>query len=205
MKLAIADGIHYFGLTGFPLAIRRVCTDADNTPSHPHDLTEVEHRHDFCEMVVVTRGGAMQWLEGKEFPVTAGDVFLLQGRQRHYFPDRHNLDLIMKIAVPTLGAAFAGQLAAAEIPFQDLSRLVVPYIEIGGGCFLMIGFHTRIATLLVFNIMIVATYVHLVVNDPSLFPLQPEEPIIPAVVTIFSSYILLRGGGSGSADLKTST
>lgn len=94
MKLAIADGIHYFGLTGFPLAIRRVCTDADNTPSHPHDLTEVEHRHDFCEMVVVTRGGAMQWLEGKEFPVTAGDVFLLQGRQRHYFHDRQNLDLI---------------------------------------------------------------------------------------------------------------
>jgi AraC-like DNA-binding protein len=94
MKLAIADGIHYFGLTGFPLAIRRVCTGAGHTPSHPHDLTEVEHRHEFCEMVVVTRGGAMHWLEGKEFPVTAGDVFLLQGRQRHYFYDRQNLDLI---------------------------------------------------------------------------------------------------------------
>jgi 3-hydroxymyristoyl/3-hydroxydecanoyl-(acyl carrier protein) dehydratase len=52
--------------------------------------------------------------------------------------------------------------------------------------------------------MIVATYVHVVVNDPSLFPLQPEEPIIPAVVMILSVYMLLRGGGSGSADLRAS-
>lgn len=94
MKSIIADGIHYFGLSGFPLAIRRVRTDAEHTPSHPHDLTEVEHEHDFCELAIVTRGSAMQWLEGREFPVTAGDVFLLQGRQRHYFFDRQNLDLI---------------------------------------------------------------------------------------------------------------
>ena len=29
-----------------------------------------------------------------DFPVTAGDVFLLQGRQRHYFHDRQDLDLV---------------------------------------------------------------------------------------------------------------
>jgi len=94
MKSVIADGIHYFGLSGFPLAIRRVRTDAMHSPSHPHDLTEVEHCHDFCELAIVTKGRAMHWLEGKEFPVTAGDVFLLQGRQRHYFYERENLDLI---------------------------------------------------------------------------------------------------------------
>ncbi len=112
---------------------------------------------------------------------------------------------VMKIAVPALGAAFAGQLAAAEIPFQDMSRWVVPFMEIGVGAALMIGFYTRVATLLVFNIMIVATYAHLVVNDPTLFPLQPEEPIIPAAVMVLSAYILLRGGGSGSSDLRAST
>ncbi len=101
-----ADGVHYFGLSGFPLAVRRVQTDAEHRPSHPHDLTEVEHHHDFCELVIVTRGSAMHVLEGNEFPVTAGDVFLLQGRQRHYFYDRQNLDLInimydpKKIALP---------------------------------------------------------------------------------------------------------
>lgn len=111
---------------------------------------------------------------------------------------------VMKLVVPTLGAAFAGQLAGAEIPFQELNRWVVPFLEVGVGGALLIGFYTRIATLFVFGIMIVATYVHLVVDDPSLFPLQPEEPIIPAVVMILSVYALLRGGGSGSSDLRAS-
>jgi len=93
MKSTIAGGIHYFGLEGVPLAVRRVRTDAAHTPSHPHDLTEVEHSHDFCELVIVTQGRAMHWLEGDSFPVTAGDVFLLQGRQRHYFFEREDLDL----------------------------------------------------------------------------------------------------------------
>jgi AraC-like DNA-binding protein/mannose-6-phosphate isomerase-like protein (cupin superfamily) len=94
MNTTIADGIHYFGQSGFPLAVRRVCTDIEHTPSHPHDLTEIEHSHEFCELVIVVCGRAMHMLEGDEFPVTAGDVFLLQGRQRHHFFDRVNLDLI---------------------------------------------------------------------------------------------------------------
>ncbi len=112
---------------------------------------------------------------------------------------------VMKLAVPTLGAAFAGQLAAANIPFQELNRWVVPFIEIAVGSALLIGFYTRIATLLVVTIMIVGTYVHLVVDDPSLFSLQPEAPIIPAVVMILSVYVLLWGGGSGSSDLRASS
>lgn len=106
MKSTIADGIHYFGLTGFPLAVLRVYSDSEHSPSHPHDLTEIEHSHDFCELVIVTHGSAMHMLEGTEFPVTAGDVFLLQGRQRHYFFNRKDLDLINimydpeKIALP---------------------------------------------------------------------------------------------------------
>lgn len=94
MKSTIADGIHYFGPSGFPLAVRRVRTDTEQTFSHPHDLTEVEHSHDFCELAIVTHGSAMHMLEGNPFPVTAGDVFLLQGRQRHYFYEREHLDLI---------------------------------------------------------------------------------------------------------------
>lgn len=94
MKSKLAGGIYYFDPSGLPLAVRRVRTDSAHTPSHPHDLTEVEHRHDFCELVIVTQGSAMHWLEGHNFPVTAGDVFLLQGQQRHYFHDRKNLNLI---------------------------------------------------------------------------------------------------------------
>ena len=94
MTTIIADGSHYFGLEGFPVAIRRVRTDRAHGPSHPHDLTEVEHSHDFCELTVVTRGSAMHSLEGNTFPVGAGDIFLLQGRQRHYFFDRKDLHLL---------------------------------------------------------------------------------------------------------------
>ena len=111
---------------------------------------------------------------------------------------------VMKLVIPALGAAFAGQLEASNIPFQDLNRWVVPFVEVGVGGALLVGFYTRIATLLVFSIMIAATYVHLVVDDPSLFPLQPSEPIIPVVVMVVSVYLLFRGGGSGSFDLKAS-
>jgi uncharacterized membrane protein YphA (DoxX/SURF4 family) len=123
--------------------------------------------------------------------IASGSLFVMTG--------------VMKLAVPTLGAAFAGQLAAANIPFQDLQRWLVPILEVGVGGALLIGYFTRVATLLVLNIMVAATYVHLVVNDPSLFPLQPEAPIIPAVVMLLSIYTLVRGGGSGSLDLRMVT
>ena len=108
----------------------------------------------------------------------------------------------MKLLVPMLAVAWAGQLAAANIPLVELNRWVVPFIEMGVGVALLVGFYTRVATLLVLNIMVIATYVHLVVTDPSLFPLQPTEPIIPAVVMILSLYVLVKGGGSRSLDLS---
>ena len=39
----------------------------------------------------------------------------------------------MKLVVPMLAAAWAGQLAAANIPLAELNRLVVPVIEMGVG------------------------------------------------------------------------
>ncbi len=109
----------------------------------------------------------------------------------------------MKLLVPELGDAFAGQLAAANIPFQEVSQWVVPFVELGVGCVLLIGLYTRIAILLVLNIMVVATYAHLMVDDPSLFPLQPNEPIIPIVVMALSLYLLWKGAGSWSRDLAS--
>jgi len=108
----------------------------------------------------------------------------------------------MKLVVPMLAVAWAGQLAAANIPLPELNCWVVPFVEMGVGVALLVGFYTRIATLVVLNIMAVATYVHLVVHDPALFPLQLAEPIIPAVVMILSVYVLVKGGGSGSLDLR---
>ena len=94
MNTIIADGKNYFGFGDLAITVLRVQTNSSSTPAHPHDLTEIAHQHDFCELVIVAQGQAMHHLEGHEFAVAAGDVFLLQGQHRHFFYGRKNLDLI---------------------------------------------------------------------------------------------------------------
>ena len=108
----------------------------------------------------------------------------------------------MKVIMPSLAEAWAGQLVAAQIPFAEFSRVTVPFVELLLGIVLAVGIFVRPAAFFVINIMLVATYVHVVVDDPSLFPLQPEQPIIPIMVMIGSFYLLWRGGGAWSRDLK---
>ncbi len=108
----------------------------------------------------------------------------------------------MKLVVPMLAEAWSGQLLAANLPLYALSRWTVPFLEIGLGVVLAIGLFVRPAIVVVMGIMVVATYVHLVVDDPSLFPLQPSEPVIPLLVILMSSYVLWRGAGAWSMDLR---
>ena len=109
---------------------------------------------------------------------------------------------VMKLLVPMLADAWSGQLLAANIPFYSFSRWTVPFLEIILGIVLTIGIFVRPAVLVVLGVMSVATYVHVVVDDPSLFPLQPSEPIIPLIVIAMSVYILWRGAGAWSLDLR---
>jgi len=109
---------------------------------------------------------------------------------------------ILKVVVPFLGEAFAGQLNAANIPFQDLSLFVVPIVEMLLGITLLVGIYVRLSAVIAAVIMVVATYVHVVADDPSLFPLQPVEPIGPLVLLIGLAYLLWRGGGAWSIDLR---
>jgi uncharacterized membrane protein YphA (DoxX/SURF4 family) len=122
------------------------------------------------------------------FRITLGVIFIMTGA--------------MKLLVPMLAVAWAGQLQAAAIPLFTISRWSVPFIEIVVGGFLLVGAYARFAAIVVIGIMIVATYVHLMVDDPSLFPLQPNEPVIPLMVMAMSFYVLWRGAGAWSADLK---
>jgi uncharacterized membrane protein YphA (DoxX/SURF4 family) len=108
----------------------------------------------------------------------------------------------MKLLVPVLAQAWSGQLLASGLPLYEISRWSVPFIEIGVGAVLAAGAFARLAVLIVMGIMAVATYVHLVVDDPSLFPLQPTEPIIPIVVVVLSMYVLWKGAGAWSRDLN---
>ena len=107
----------------------------------------------------------------------------------------------MKLLVPMLAEAWSGQLLAANIPLYTVSRWTVPFLEMALGAVLAVGAFVRPAAVVVMGIMMVATYVHLVV-DPSLFPLQPSEPIIPLIVIAMSVYVLWRGAGARSLDLR---
>lgn len=90
----LAQGIDYFGANGFPVTARRVRTEEGGRPSHPHDVTEKDHYHDFCELVLVIAGRGRHVLEGESFPVAAGNVFVVQGQQVHSFRDREDLVLV---------------------------------------------------------------------------------------------------------------
>ncbi|MDP2470685.1 MAG: DoxX family protein [Candidatus Palauibacterales bacterium] len=109
---------------------------------------------------------------------------------------------VMKLAVPMLADAFSGQLLAAGIPLTGLMRWVEPFVEIAAGLALMIGAFTRIAALVVICLMAVAAYVHVVVSDPAMFPLQPDEPVVPLAVILMAGYLVWRGGGRGSVDFR---
>jgi putative oxidoreductase len=111
---------------------------------------------------------------------------------------------LMKLFVPMLGEAFSGQLLAAHIPFYGFNTWFVPITEVVVGALLLLGLFSRIAGLVAISMMLVATYVHLVVDNPALFPLQPEAPVIPLAAIAIAVYVVWRGGGAGSADLRAS-
>ncbi len=109
---------------------------------------------------------------------------------------------VMKLAVPMLAEAFSAQLVAGGIPLIGIMRWLVPLVEIGAGLALLVGAFTRIVAMVIIFVMVVASYVHLIADDPEVFPLQPQEPVVPLAVILMAVYLVWRGGGSGSVDLR---
>lgn len=109
---------------------------------------------------------------------------------------------ILKVVVPSLGEAFSGQLSAANIPLQEVVLFAFPVIEMVLGILLLVGFHAQIAASVAAASMVVATYVHIVIDDASQFPLQPVEPIGPIVLLVMLAYIAIQGAGAWSIDLQ---
>ena len=109
---------------------------------------------------------------------------------------------VLKIVVPSLGQAFSGQLIAADIPLSGIVLITFPIVETVIGVLLVFGFHARLSAAAAAASMVVATYVHVAIEDPSLFPLQPVEPVGPLVLLGMALYVLWRGGGAWSIDLN---
>ena len=109
---------------------------------------------------------------------------------------------VMKMVVPSLRSAFSGQLTEAGLPVHSFNMWFVPLMEAVLGALLVVGLVGRVASLVAIFMMVVATYVHLVVDNPELFPLQPEEPIFPLVAIALCGVVLWAGSGSWSMDLR---
>lgn len=52
------------------------------------------HSHDFSELVVILSGQAVHIIEGREYPVEAGQVFLIHGDVSHGYKDVHNIQYV---------------------------------------------------------------------------------------------------------------
>ncbi len=111
---------------------------------------------------------------------------------------------ILKVVVPHLGEAFAGQLIAANIPFHSINLYAFPVVEMVLGLTLLFGLHARLSAAIAAVTMVIAAYVHLAVEDPSLFPLQPVEPIGPFMLLAMLLYVVWKGAGAWSVDLRES-
>ena len=105
----------------------------------------------------------------------------------------------MKFLVPKLRAAWSEQLRLANLPFYKATFWLLPMAELVVGALLLLGVLTRPAAVAVVGMMLGATYVHVVVDDPSAFPLQPNAPIIPIVVIALTIVVLIGGAGCWSA------
>ena len=91
MRTVIANRSDFFPKDGCPIALRTI--QGDQPVQHEGDLTDTRHSHDFSELIIITSGGGEHWINGVTYPVSAGDIFLIQGKTEHYFEKRHNLGM----------------------------------------------------------------------------------------------------------------
>jgi len=90
--MKLAKGENYF--QDNELAINVCKVNRMKNISHPDDLTEIEHHHDFVEIVFITKGKGVQVISNNEYEVSEGDIFILQGFQNHYFKDAGKAEMI---------------------------------------------------------------------------------------------------------------
>lgn len=69
-----------------------------------------KHQHEFCELVVILAGGARHWINGEEYELGAGDVFLINRQDLHAYYDARGLRLCNMLFDPDRFPADRGDL-----------------------------------------------------------------------------------------------
>jgi len=102
-QLSVVSREQVFGRNGVPLRLIRIHHHSDCIP----------HRHEFSELVVVLHGTCIHQAPTGEYPISAGDVFVLHGAEMHGYADTEELDLVNILF----------DLDALAIPLADLRPL----------------------------------------------------------------------------------
>lgn len=75
-------------------------------PLHITDIRQdaiAEHSHDFYEMIYVRRGHGTHFIEGKPFPIRAGDLYVISPREKHHYaPAGDGLRIVNVLWLPAL-------------------------------------------------------------------------------------------------------
>ncbi len=100
--MKLAKGENYF--IDQAIAINVCKVNRMKNISHQNDLTEIEHHHDFVEIVFITKGKGIQVISNNEYEVSEGDIFILQGFQNHYFKDAGKAEMINVMFDPVKSA-----------------------------------------------------------------------------------------------------
>jgi len=91
MNAVTADRKDFFPEGRYPITVRNI--RGDGAEQHEHDMTDIRHMHNFAELVIVTDGCGIQWIDGEQYRVAAGDIFLIRGNTEHCFLERSGLSL----------------------------------------------------------------------------------------------------------------
>ncbi|MEM9158290.1 MAG: AraC family transcriptional regulator [Verrucomicrobiota bacterium] len=104
-----------------PLVIGKVYAESDDREAESDDFTAICHIHDHPELVIVHGGTAMHSFKGKDYPISAGDVFCILGEQEHYFHEMHQLQLLNVMYDPVglnLPIGFFGKIPGYNAMFR---------------------------------------------------------------------------------------
>lgn len=91
-KVLRLTGNEFFPVPDFRLAV--VGKNIGNSRYGWNDYTFIPHYHDFSEMVLVTGGEGVQNINGVDFSLRQGDLFLLDDQTRHFFRKSENFSLL---------------------------------------------------------------------------------------------------------------
>jgi len=82
----------FFQDDGYPIVVER------REPQPPFPL----HRHKFAELVIITAGSGLHAIRKEEYPVSAGDVFVITDNAPHEYRNMNALELINIMYDPIL-------------------------------------------------------------------------------------------------------